>query len=68
MKKLSLELDALRVESFETAGAGAGRAGTVRAHSIWAEAAETAEAPIPVTHQWSCTCPADAGTTVPGAA
>jgi hypothetical protein len=43
MKKLSLELEALRVESFATTVAGAARAGTVRAHSIDVEEAEPAE-------------------------
>jgi len=33
MKKLILELDALRVESFATTDAGRARVGTVRAHS-----------------------------------
>jgi len=42
MKKLRLELDAVRVESFATAGAGAGAPrGTLRGH----EAAVTRECP-----------------------
>ncbi|HEX8690947.1 MAG TPA: hypothetical protein VF746_00795 [Longimicrobium sp.] len=40
MKKLRLELDALRVESFDTAAAGAERRGTVHgnAQDVFAEA------------------------------
>jgi hypothetical protein len=45
MKKLMLELDALRVESFETTAAGAARAGTVRAH--WNEMAFGVEEAAP---------------------
>jgi hypothetical protein len=40
MRKLMLEMDALRVESFATTAAGAARAGTVRAHSVDVEEAE----------------------------
>ncbi len=58
MRKLSLELDTLRVESFATTVDGAARAGTVRAHSDAVVGPGEVEEPIPVTQQWTCTCPA----------
>ena len=38
MKKLKLELDELRVNSFETAADRPAAQGTVRAHSVYSEA------------------------------
>jgi hypothetical protein len=58
MTKLSLELDALVVESFATTGTRAPRAGTVRAHSDEVAEPGVEATPIPVTQQWTCTCPA----------
>ncbi|HEU4456548.1 MAG TPA: hypothetical protein VFR81_26000 [Longimicrobium sp.] len=64
MKKLTLELDALRVESFATTVAGIGDAGTVRAHGdaglVGAEAEEVAITTPPKTNDASCfdTCKA----------
>lgn len=48
MKKLKLELDALKVESFDAAG-DAGEDGTVVAH-----AKETDPRVCPYTHNWHC--------------
>ena len=68
MKKLSLEIETLRVASFATtAAAGVARAGTVRAHSNDMARGTDEQAPIPVTQQWTCTCPAQT-TADPGAA
>jgi len=57
MKKLSLEMDALRVESFATTADEGMGAGTVRAHSgdVGVEVGETV--PNPVTNLVTCTCP-----------
>lgn len=51
MKKLSLDIEALAVESFDTVGDAAGRAGTVRGHGF----TET------TCRQFICDCPSGSG-------
>jgi hypothetical protein len=56
MKKLTLDLDALRVDSFEPAGLEAGK-GTVQAHDGDAYAGTASVyRPCLYTQQPSCTC------------
>lgn len=45
MKKLALNLEVLRVESFHTSPAGRGLRGTVRGHSEWKEIGEQTRIP-----------------------
>jgi len=55
MKKLKLELDALRVETFD-AGAAAPRAGTVRALAYTPSCDSIIECKLTVVETWDVTC------------
>ena len=57
MPKLTLDLDALRVDSFDTSPAGARKGGTVRGHADadgWVEAQEPEKTPVSVQGYASC--------------
>jgi len=55
MKKLTLDLDALRVDSFEPAGLEAGK-GTVQGHADGYAGSASVYRPCLYTQQPSCTC------------
>ena len=56
MKKLSLEIEALAVESFDTTAAASGRPGTVRGHDDSLIGGGDDPMPTPPVEVDACTC------------